>query len=147
MTDQVYYEDVSVGDQITPARLGVSRAQMFLFGAATNNAHRIHYDYKWATEREGYPDILVHGPLQAALMARALTDWGGPRSRLARIDLQNRAFAVPDEELVFTGVVTGKRIEDGEAVVDVAFREERDNGELLMPGSATVALPRRGVTA
>ena len=30
-----------------------------------------HYDHRWATEREGYPDVVVHGPLVALLLLRA----------------------------------------------------------------------------
>lgn len=40
---------------------------LFRFSAFTFNGHRIHYDLAHAKE-EGYPGLLVHGPLQAALM-------------------------------------------------------------------------------
>ena len=54
---------------------------MFFFSAATYNGHRIHYDKQWARDVEGYDDVLVQGPLQAALLSRALTDWvGGARA-------------------------------------------------------------------
>jgi 3-methylfumaryl-CoA hydratase len=50
---------------------------LFRFSALTYNAHRIHYDRPYATGVEGYPGLLVHGPLQALLMielARAHAD-------------------------------------------------------------------------
>jgi 3-methylfumaryl-CoA hydratase len=40
--------------------------QLFLFSAATANAHRIHYDLPYASGAEGYPALVVHGPLVAA---------------------------------------------------------------------------------
>lgn len=40
--------------------------QLFLFSAATANAHRIHYDLAYASGEEGYPGLVVHGPLVAA---------------------------------------------------------------------------------
>jgi 3-methylfumaryl-CoA hydratase len=40
---------------------------LFRFSAFTFNGHRIHYDHNYAAE-EGYPGLVVHGPLQAALM-------------------------------------------------------------------------------
>lgn len=40
---------------------------LFRFSALTFNGHRIHYDLAHAAE-EGYPGLLVHGPMQAALM-------------------------------------------------------------------------------
>jgi 3-methylfumaryl-CoA hydratase len=42
---------------------------LFRFSAVTNNAHRIHYDHPYATDVEGYPDLVVHGPLTAILLA------------------------------------------------------------------------------
>lgn len=39
------------------------------FSAATANAHRIHYDWPYATGTEGYPGLVVHGPLQALALA------------------------------------------------------------------------------
>jgi 3-methylfumaryl-CoA hydratase len=42
---------------------------LFRFSAVTANAHRIHYDHPYATEVEGYPDLVVHGPLTAILLA------------------------------------------------------------------------------
>lgn len=42
---------------------------LFRFSAVTNNAHRIHYDSPYATNVEGYPDLVVHGPLTALLLA------------------------------------------------------------------------------
>jgi 3-methylfumaryl-CoA hydratase len=41
---------------------------LFRFSAVTNNAHRIHYDHPYATQVEGYPDLVVHGPLTAILL-------------------------------------------------------------------------------
>jgi len=46
----------------------VNPVVLFRFSALTYNAHRIHYDRDYA-RAEGYPGLLVHGPLQALLMA------------------------------------------------------------------------------
>ena len=43
---------------------------LFRFSALTFNAHRIHYDRSYAGEVEGYPGLVVHGPLTAMLLAR-----------------------------------------------------------------------------
>jgi 3-methylfumaryl-CoA hydratase len=41
---------------------------LFRFSALTFNAHRIHYDRPYATGVEGYPGLVVHGPLTAVLL-------------------------------------------------------------------------------
>jgi 3-methylfumaryl-CoA hydratase len=47
----------------------VSPVLLFRFSALTYNAHRIHYDQEYARAAEGYPGLVVHGPLQVLLMA------------------------------------------------------------------------------
>ena len=41
---------------------------LFRYSALTFNGHRIHYDRRYATEEEGYPGLVVHGPLLATLL-------------------------------------------------------------------------------
>jgi 3-methylfumaryl-CoA hydratase len=40
---------------------------LFRFSALTFNGHRIHYDYPYVTGTEGYPGLIVHGPLMGLL--------------------------------------------------------------------------------
>ncbi|SVB86477.1 uncharacterized protein METZ01_LOCUS239331 [marine metagenome] len=42
---------------------------LFRFSALTFNSHRIHYDHPYVTKVEGYPGLIVHGPLLALLVA------------------------------------------------------------------------------
>jgi hydroxyacyl-ACP dehydratase HTD2-like protein with hotdog domain len=140
----VLYDDVGVGEQIPALTVTVDETQLFFFSAATYNGHRIHYDKHWAQTVEGYDDVLVQGPLQAALLARAIGDWIGGRGRLVSFAVQNRAIAYPGEPLTFGGEVTGKRLTDnGAGLVDLDIAGRRDD-TVLMPGTATVELPRRG---
>lgn len=41
---------------------------LFRYSALTFNGHRIHYDRDYVTKVEGYPGLIVHGPMQAALL-------------------------------------------------------------------------------
>jgi len=143
VSSQLYSEDVTVGDTLPPLPVTVDETQMFFFSAATYNGHRIHYDKDWARETEGYDGVLVQGPLQAALLARAVTDWIGPAGRLVTYSAQNRAVAFPGQELVFGGTVTAVRAEGDRTLVDLDLAARRGD-DLLMPGSAVVSLPRRG---
>jgi 3-methylfumaryl-CoA hydratase len=42
---------------------------LFRYSALTFNGHRIHYDRRYVTTEEGYPGLIVHGPLLATLLA------------------------------------------------------------------------------
>ncbi|WP_409181262.1 MaoC family dehydratase N-terminal domain-containing protein [Amycolatopsis sp. VS8301801F10] len=60
------------------------------FSAATANAHRIHYDWPYATRVEGYPGLVVHGPLMSLALAEVLR-LDSPASRVRRISHRNHA--------------------------------------------------------
>ncbi|MGN6131040.1 MAG: acyl dehydratase [Nocardioidaceae bacterium] len=57
--------------------LDVDERLLFRFSALTYNAHRIHYDRDWCG-REGYDDLVVHGPLQALMMGELARRTGVP---------------------------------------------------------------------
>ena len=51
---------------------------LFRYSALTGNGHRIHYDADYVRSVEGYPGLVVHGPLQATWMAALAEEgWGG----------------------------------------------------------------------
>ena len=60
---------------------------LFRFSALTFNAHRIHYDRAYAVEEELYPDLVVHGPYQAMLLADHLLR-SRPGARLTRFSFR-----------------------------------------------------------
>ncbi len=77
--DIVYREARQPGDVDPPPQAAPTGAEwqreivpddvlLFRYSALTFNGHRIHYDRKYATEVEGYPGLVVHGPLVATLL-------------------------------------------------------------------------------
>ena len=50
---------------------------LFRYSALTFNGHRIHYDRSYAVDVEGYPGLVVHGPLQATLLMGLAEETGG----------------------------------------------------------------------
>jgi len=52
----------------TVAAIDPAPTLLFRYSALTFNGHRIHYDAPYATGVEGYPGLVVHGPLQATLL-------------------------------------------------------------------------------
>ncbi len=60
---------------------------LFRYSALTFNGHRIHYDLKFTTEVEGYPGLVVHGPLLATLMVE-LARRERPEARVTRFEFR-----------------------------------------------------------
>ena len=57
---------------------------LFRYSAVTFNGHRIHYDHPYVTGTEGYPGLVVHGPLIATEMVAAFTR-AHPKARLTHL--------------------------------------------------------------
>lgn len=77
--DIVYRSAAQPGDPAAPPMAADSGAAwqreivpddvlLFRYSALTFNGHRIHYDRRYVTEVEGYPGLIVHGPLIATLL-------------------------------------------------------------------------------
>jgi 3-methylfumaryl-CoA hydratase len=91
----IVYRDVSATPAAAPAKSAAAPppAQhreshvsdpvlLFRYSALTFNGHRIHYDRDYVTKVEGYPGLIVHGPLQAAFiveLAARLHDGQAPK--------------------------------------------------------------------
>jgi 3-methylfumaryl-CoA hydratase len=103
---------------------------LFRYSALTFNGHRIHYDRSYATEVEGYPGLIVHGPLIATLLVDLV--------RRDRPGAQIRSFAFKAASPLFDihpFSVCGKRADDGH--VDLWARNHA--GELAMQARAELA--------
>ncbi|KRB79913.1 FAS1-like dehydratase domain-containing protein [Noviherbaspirillum sp. Root189] len=68
----------------------VNEAVLFRYSALTFNSHRIHYDRDYTREVGGYPGLVVHGPLQATLLAESYRAWH-PERPLAHAVFRARA--------------------------------------------------------
>ncbi|MEB4209736.1 acyl dehydratase [Mycobacterium sp. 94-17] len=130
---------VQRGDVLPELTVQIDNRRMFFFAAAVYNGHRIHYDHTWTTQQEGYPNLIVQGHLQSGLLARVVTDWAGPGGRVEKFNVQNRGAAFAGDTLVFGGRVESVMSEGGRTVVELALHGMRD-GEVILPGSATVSL-------
>lgn len=56
------------GDEAFAREIAPDPVLLFRYSALTFNGHRIHYDRSYVTEVEGYPGLIVHGPLIATLL-------------------------------------------------------------------------------
>ncbi|MEK0085261.1 FAS1-like dehydratase domain-containing protein [Benzoatithermus flavus] len=104
---------------------------LFRYSALTYNGHRIHYDRPYATEVEGYPGLVVHGPLIATLLLDLL--------RRERPEASLCHFAYRAQAPLFAGealTVHGKPAADG---AEVRLWATGNDGRLAMEARATLA--------
>lgn len=141
-TQQVYFEDVTVGQEIA-LTLVPSTQQLVLWAAGSGDFYQIHYDTDFA-KSTGLSGIIVHGALKHALLGRMLHEWIGYGGTIKKWGVSYRGMDYPGQELACKGVVTAKRQEGGEHLVDLDIWTQNPQGQRTTPGTATVALPARG---
>jgi 3-methylfumaryl-CoA hydratase len=100
---------------------------LFRYSALTFNGHRIHYDQCYARDEEGYPDLVVHGPLTATLLQQFALEHGAGRP-LARFDFRGAAPLFVGR----TFLLEGREVEDG----TLALWARGPDGELAMLATA-----------
>ena len=103
---------------------------LFRYSALTFNGHRIHYDRRYATEVEGYPGLVVHGPLIATLLLDLLRR-ELPQARVARFAF--RALRPLFDNAPFR--VCGQSLDAG----TVRLWAATEDGLLAMDATATLA--------
>lgn len=70
---------------------------LFRYSALTFNSHRIHYDHDYCRDVEGYPGLVVHGPLMATLLIRHLQA-SQPQQSLTNFSFRGRAPVFAGEQ-------------------------------------------------
>ncbi len=130
-------------ETIPPLVKEPTTTQLFLFSAATWNAHRIHYD-RPSAEAEGYPDVIVQAHLHASFVAEAVMRAIGNRGRVVRLGWQNRGIAVPGDRLVCSGRATGATRADDGIHIDYELEERNQRNELCLAAWSTVVVPETG---
>jgi 3-methylfumaryl-CoA hydratase len=149
-SDIVYLTPAAAGPRPRPAgdgppagwqwsrQLPIDPTVLFRFSALTYNAHRIHYDRDYATGVEGYPGLVVHGPLQAVLLAE-LVRTHLPAAQLTGFTFRSLAPAFDDGPLTVQARITAPT-EDGCTLLELgAFTH---HGTPSMTATARIREPR-----
>lgn len=124
----------AVGATIEDVVLHTDPVRIQRFGAATHNAHRIHYDTAYARV-EGLADRVVMAQLHGTLFHRAAAGYVGDPEAVLSVGWRNRAPAYVGTTLTVTGSV--REVHDDRLVLEL---EERDSdGTLCAVGEAVVA--------
>ena len=138
------FEDISVGDEIPSVEKGpMSVGHIMRWSSAMENWHRIHFDWRYATQHDGLPDVLVNGSWKQHVLFQLLTDWAGEDGWVWRLNFQFRGMNVPGDTLIAWGRVTGIEEAGDYGLVHLQFGLKDQNGTESSPGEATVVLPRR----
>ena len=132
-------ESIKPGDALPEREFQPDTVQLFLYNAALWNAHRIHYDYPYATEVEGYPGVVIAGPQMGDWLTQCVIEWLADEGTLAAIEYSNRKAAYIGETLRTGGKLVAVEPDTGTAELELYIKNEAD--EIVTPGTATVRFP------
>jgi hydroxyacyl-ACP dehydratase HTD2-like protein with hotdog domain len=130
---------IKPGNSLPERQHNCDNVQLFLYNAVLWNAHRIHFDYPYATEVEGYPGLVVAGPLMGDWLTQTVLEWLAEDGELISFEYSNRGVAYTGEELRSGGRVLSSDPETGEIELELHIKNHAD--EVITPGNATVRLP------
>jgi 3-methylfumaryl-CoA hydratase len=112
-------------------RIAPDSTLLFRYSAMTFNSHRIHYDQDYTRGAEGYPGLVVHGPLMATLLMN-LAQTTRPNSPLREFEFRAAAPAFVDQALVLSVIEQDAANDSATQGLEVRNHE----GALIMSATA-----------
>jgi acyl dehydratase len=129
------FDDISVGDAAPAFTHELTRTDLVQYAGASGDLNPMHHDDELARQ-VGLPSVFGHGMFTMGILAKAITDHvgvGNLRSFAVRFTKQTW----PGEVLTTEVVVSAKREEDGEKLLDLDCQVTNAEGEVKVSGTAT----------
>jgi len=101
------FDDIVIGLKLPPLVMPLTPTRIAAGAIATGDFEPIHHD-RTAAERTGRPDVFMNIFTLNGLLLRCVTDWTGPKARIAKIKLRLGAPSVAGDILTISGAVTEK---------------------------------------
>lgn len=130
------FATVQVADELPALELPpLTRHTLALYCGASGDHNPIHVDIDFARSA-GLPDVIAHGMLSAAWVARVLTGWV-PQHAIRALDLRFAAMTTVGERIRCTGRVSDKR----DRTVTVQLQTTNHEGAVKLTAEAVIGWP------
>jgi acyl dehydratase len=139
--EKLFFDEVNEGDTAPEVSHTLTRTDLVMYAGASGDFNPMHHDEVKA-QQAGLPSVFGHGMFSMGLLGRAITDWvgvGNLRSFKVRFTKQTW----PGEVLTSKIVVSTKRKDNGDNLVDLDVELANQSGEVKVAGTAVAALPSR----
>ena len=129
---------LKTGDSLPERRFEPDTIQLFLYNAILWNAHKIHFDLPYAVDVEGYPGLVMAGPLMGDWLTQTAIEWAGEAGQLLSIEYSNRQASYIGDILTSGGTIKSINTSDGTIELDIFVKNQ--GGDVLTPGVAIVRI-------
>jgi acyl dehydratase len=139
---QRFWEDVLEGEELPELVMPITLTRCVYLASATRDFSPQHSNRDYAQQRSKTKDVFVNTPFNLGMISRFMTDWGGPESTVRRVQIHMRQNLCAGDDMIITGKVTRKYVEEGDHRVDLEVMISTAEGPAT-PSGGTLSLPRR----
>ncbi|GAB6901216.1 MaoC/PaaZ C-terminal domain-containing protein [Kineosporia succinea] len=137
------FGEVAAGDELPPADITVTRADLIRYAGASGDFNVIHWNDRVATS-VGLPGVIAHGMYTMALGGRYVSDWAGGAGAVVEYGVRfTNLVPVPDDDsgatVTFSGKVT--KTDEAASTVTVTLTALAGGQKVLGKAIAVVRLP------
>lgn len=122
----------AVGVSLPERQHTPDNVQLMLYNAVLWNGHRIHFDLPYATEVEGYPGLVLAGPMLGDWLHQVVDEWLGDKGMITSVNYSNRGATYVGDTLTAGATITAYDPETGELTLDVFIKNAE--GDVVAPG-------------
>ncbi len=143
MANNVYFEDVSIGDKLPEWSRKTDFMNWNRYAAVNDEFVYIHMDDEAGRKGLNEQGAFGMGNLRYAYIVNALQAWIGDEAQVREIGCQFRAINQKNDVLTVVGTVTAKEVSDGEHRIMLDIDVLNQKGEPTCPGHAVLSVPSR----
>lgn len=130
------FENIKVGDSLPERDFDCDNVQLMLYNAVLWNGHRIHFDEPYAKKVEGYPGLVLAGPMLGDWLHQCVDEWLGDDGCIISIDYSNRVAAYVGD--ILTSGATVKALRSDRQELDIEVFIKNKVGAVVAPGTMVV---------
>jgi len=140
----LYFDDVSVGDQLGAIDKGViTTTHIMRWSAAIENFHRIHYDHPFATGHDKLPGVLINGSWKQHVLIQMVKDGLGPQGWLWKLRFRYKKMDIAGDSVLGTAKIVNKQRAGDYGFLTLDLQLVNQKGEVSTVGSGIGVLPIR----
>jgi acyl dehydratase len=144
MSGRRHWDDVRVGDELTPVSFPLSLYRLVVVAGANRDFNSIHHNSDYA-RASGAADVYANTLFLQGMWERAVREFIGDAGTIRALrGFRMRSFTLVGDTAVVEGEVTRCWLEDGSAdgLVELTLRTRNADGVSVGPGTVVATLPR-----
>ena len=144
MTQEVFFDDVTVGDAIPPREYGpLTIVDTVRWAGLQENWQHLHYDRDHVRQHNGLRTFIASGAYRQALLTRMLTDWIGPRGWLKKINVRHTYSTFEGDMMRFCARITEISDDPSDPWIVCELEGTNQENKQILTGRSILRLPSR----